>query len=754
MKRNNILQIDGEHIKSRGNEQTPGPANINKREKVPSSHLEFLIHQLEGLKQQWEAINLIDGALISVQYNRIVPKSKRLSHLFKVRSSDNPGKSIVGVCFGRGDKHIYHIITHYIPLSVLSNDIANMRVAKDYIDNVCGGVIGKEEIDKLNKKEAGFKYKGLPKSAIAGIIVDSNYISNFFIKEDQSDITSDDAYIVTIYKTNSSNNDIFQKIGLNLEDVSKLDENTYLLKREQVEIVRREAPYLISMQVKDLSAVTPSSISERSTFTPMQIPSPGKEPVVGVIDTPCSKDVYFREWVECVNLIDENIPIQPSDYEHGTAVSSIIVDGPSFNPSLEDDCGRFKVKHFAVTTGGRFNSSAIIKNVRKIVAENPHIKVWNFSLGSEIEVSDIFISPAAAELDKIQVEFDVIFVVAGTNKTKNASLGSMRVGAPADSLNAVVVNSVTNRNAPASYSRSGPVLSFFHKPDVSYYGGDEGQLLTLCSHFGERHSSGTSYAAPWITRKLAYMIYKMHLSKEVAKALLIDSAAGWHCDDSSIDLLGYGVVPKSIKSILTSESNEIRFIISRTAEEYETYTYNIPIPMSDDKFPFYARATLCYFPNCIRSQGVDYTSTELDIRFGRVKTDESKHSEILHISKSKGNKSASPFLNEEEARKMYRKWDNVKYVCEEIKTRRSPRRSYGSSCWGLSVKMKERLKLANSERRMPFAVVITMCEMNGKNRCPDFIQYCRFLGWNVQEIDIDTQNDIFLHEQEDLVLHP
>ena len=246
----------------------------------------------------------------------------------------------------------------------------------------------------------------------------------------------------------------------------------------------------------------------------------------------------------------------------------------------------------------------------------------------------------------------------------------------------------------------------------------------------------------------------MHLSKEVAKALLIDSAAGWHCDDSSIDLLGYGVVPKSIKSILTSESNEIRFIISRTAEEYETYTYNIPIPMSDDKFPFYARATLCYFPNCIRSQGVDYTSTELDIRFGRVKTDESKHSEILHISKSKCKKSASPFLNEEEARKMYRKWDNVKYVCEEIKTRRSPRRSYGSSCWGLSVKMKERLKLANSERRMPFAVVITMCEMNGKNRCPDFIQYCRFLGWNVQEIDIDTQNDIFLHEQEDLVLHP
>jgi len=42
--------------------------------------------------------------------------------------------------------------------------------------------------------------------------------------------------------------------------------------------------------------------------------------------------------------------------------------------------------------------------------------VWNLSLGSAMEIDPNFISPEAAELDRIQCEYDVIFVVAGTNK--------------------------------------------------------------------------------------------------------------------------------------------------------------------------------------------------------------------------------------------------------------------------------------------------------------------------------------------------
>lgn len=42
--------------------------------------------------------------------------------------------------------------------------------------------------------------------------------------------------------------------------------------------------------------------------------------------------VYFHEWVEYRNLLDPNIPLTAKDYEHGTEVSYIIVDGPQGNP--------------------------------------------------------------------------------------------------------------------------------------------------------------------------------------------------------------------------------------------------------------------------------------------------------------------------------------------------------------------------------------------------------------------------------------
>ena len=79
------------------------------------------------------------------------------------------------------------------------------------------------------------------------------------------------------------------------------------------------------------------------------------------------------------------------------------------------------MRHFGVATAGGFSSFTILKLIRDIVASNRDIKVWNLSLGSAMEINPNFISPEAAELDRIQCEYDVIFVVAGTNRgTKNS----------------------------------------------------------------------------------------------------------------------------------------------------------------------------------------------------------------------------------------------------------------------------------------------------------------------------------------------
>lgn len=113
------------------------------------------------------------------------------------------------------------------------------------------------------------------------------------------------------------------------------------------------------------------------------------------------------------------------------------------------------------------------------------------------------------------------------------------------------------------------------------------------------------------------MIDIMGMPKEVAKALLIDSAAAWDYKamaGKNKPVLGYGVVPIHIGRIVETESDEIRFVVYGTSNAYRTANYAIPVPKDDDnKYPYIARATLCYFPECSRAQGVDYTDRELSL---------------------------------------------------------------------------------------------------------------------------------------------
>ena len=67
--------------------------------------------------------------------------------------------------------------------------------------------------------------------------------------------------------------------------------------------------------------------------------------------------------------------------------------------------------------------------------------MWNLSLGSELEINPNFISPEAALIDRIQCEKNVIFVIAGTND--NDDTLKKKIGSPADSINALVVNSLS-----------------------------------------------------------------------------------------------------------------------------------------------------------------------------------------------------------------------------------------------------------------------------------------------------------------------
>ena len=731
---NNVLEMKGKRFVQADKPKGSGGASMNGSKVVTSNHLEKIKESLIHVKQFWDnEMNLFDGVLVSVHYNKIVAKSNRISGLFKGDKSNN---AIVGAKFNK--QRTKHIITYFLDDKDLEKSIKLLSEANEILCSLFKGTINK---NLFEDKSVIFKQKfdNLPMkmSKFKQVIADASYIDDFKVEKPEMEIKQS---IITLYDVNKDITTLFREIGIDILGSRILDNQTVYLDENQANKLYLKAPYLVSMSTVDMKNMVPGDFIKEYQNGMMSIPNPSIEPTIGVIDTLFDKGVYFSEWVEYHEMVDNNIPKTDYDYRHGTAVSSIIVDGPNLNPWLNDGCGRFRVRHFGVAVGYQFSSFTIIKQIKDIVANNPDIKVWNISLGSNQEVNDNFISAEASILDQIQFENDVIFVIAGTNKP-NQSI--TKIGSPADSINSMVVNSVTKSGLSTKYSRKGLVLSFFAKPDVSYYGGSDEEYIKVCEPLSAAYVAGTSYAAPWIARKLSYLIDILGLNREVAKALIIDSAREWHSKPTpeEVSLYGHGIVPIRIEDIIHTKDDEIRFVVSDISEKWNTYNYSFPVPLKDEKYPYIARATMCYFPMCTRSQGVDYTNTELNLHFGRI----GKDNKVIDIKGDRQNNSEvegeKNYLLEGEARFSFRKWDNVKYMVESTGKKMVPKESYANKNWGMEIKTNNRLDPKDGIG-VRFGVVVTLKEINGINRIDEFIRSCNLNGWLVNKIDIQNRLDI------------
>lgn len=739
---NNVLELKGKRF-IQVSKTGSGGASMNSKKKVTREQLLRLIEKISQIRDFWKQEKRpFEGILISVHYNKIVAKSNRIAGLFKGKDSNY---AIVGAKFNK--EKTKHIITYFLDIDDLDESIELLLKTSDIINVKFQNGIDKVTFDDRKKiDKIPFSRFSITKSTFKQIVADVSYIEDFEVEMATRQLKQS---IITLYNTNTDTKMLFKNIGIDILKSRILDNQTVFLDENQLQILFEKAPYLVSMATEDLSELSPEDFIQEYQHGILYMPSPTIEPTVGVIDTLFDKRVYFGEWVEYHDMVDDNLPKNPDDYRHGTAVDSIIVDGARLNPWLDDGCGRFRVRHFGVAIGSKFSSFTITKQIKEIIANNRDIKVWNISLGSNQEVNDNFVSAEAAILDKIQYENDVIFVIAGTNKP---SANIEKIGSPADSINSMVVNAVTQNGLSTKYARRGLALSFFAKPDVSYYGGSEEKYIKVCEPLGEANVAGTSFAAPWIARKLSYLIDILGLNREVAKAMVIDAARGWNEKPTpeEVALYGHGIVPIKIDDIVHTKEDEIKFIVYDVSEKWNTYNYYFPVPLKDDKYPYIARATMCYFPMCDRTQGVDYTNTELNLHFGRI----NNKGKIEDIKGDKQNQDVILdnerfFLLEGEARKRFRKWDNVKYIAERPKNKMKPKQSYDNKNWGMEIKTNNRLDPKDGIG-IRFGVVVTLKEINGVNRIDEFIKNCILNGWLVNKIDVQTRVDINKKVNEDI----
>lgn len=740
---NNVLELKGKRFIQASKTGSGGGASMNSKKIVTREQLLRLIERISQIKEFWKQEKRpFEGILISVHYNKIVAKSNRIAGLFKGKDSNY---AIVGAKFNK--EKTKHIITYFLDMEDLDKSIELLLKTSDIIKVKFQNGIDKVTFDDRKKiDKIPFSKFSITKSTFKQVIADVSYIEDFEVEMATRQLKQS---IITLYNTHTDTKMLFENIGIDILKSRILDNQTVFLDENQLQILFEKAPYLVSMATEDLSELSPEDFIQEYQQGTLYMPSPTIEPTVGVIDTLFDKRVYFGEWVEYHDMVDDNLPKNPDDYRHGTAVDSIIVDGARLNPWLDDGCGRFRVRHFGVAIGSKFSSFTITKQIKEIIANNKDIKVWNISLGSNQEVNDNFISAEGAILDKIQYENDVIFVVAGTNKP---SADIEKIGSPADSINSMVVNAVTQNGLSTKYARRGLALSFFAKPDVSYYGGSEEKYIKVCEPLGEANVAGTSFAAPWIARKLSYLMDILGLNREVAKAMIIDAARDWNEKPTpeEVALYGHGIVPIKIDDIVHIKEDEIKFLVYDVSEKWNTYNYYFPVPIKDDKYPYIARATMCYFPMCDRTQGVDYTNTELNLHFGRI----NNKGKIEDIKGDKQNQDVildneKYFLLEGEARERFRKWDNVKYIAERPKNKMMPKKSYDNKNWGMEIKTNNRLDPKDGIG-IRFGVVVTLKEINGVNRIDEFIKNCTLNGWLVNKIDVQTRVDINKKVNEDI----
>lgn len=740
---NKILKLSGKNLIQTKKNNNGGGVRIPKNSKVTAQHLRTLAEQLDEILTKWKNYDFFSGNLVNVVYKEVVAKSNRVSEIF----GDNSIESIRGARYESPDalkKDTLLLITYYFSDDVIQKAIVDLRKTAEALEKDFNGEITNDEMEKISSRQFRF----LSVSKFKKIIKDSVYISRFEFPRAVA-MNTTIAQVINFYRTEASVSSILEKLGFDYKRLEKLDDFTFIASPSDLITLLDKVPFLISMSCSDFSKIAVDDVVDGPLDNVFKLPIPksSNEPVIGVLDTRFDGRVYFSDWVESENLLDKEI-LRSHSFDgvgHGTQVSSIIVDGPALNPELDDGCGRFRVKHFAVASSGVGSAVSTLKNILKAVNDNPDIKVWNLSLGSVSEVSPNTISYIAYELDKLQAErSDLIFVIAATNK--KASIEDLFIGSPADSINSIVVNACTKKGGITTYSRHGPALSFFTKPDVCVFGGDDSEPMKTALVYSMQETSGTSYAAPWIARKLAYLMYKVGLNREEAKALIIDSTLDWTSPSVKNNHHGFGRVPVKISDVLKVSNSEIKFFVSGILSDQLVQAYKIPVPIIDGKFPYVARAVLTYFPRCNRSMGVEYTDTELDIHFGRVV----KRNSRITIDCINNNTQGDPgklYLPEGMVRDKLRKWDNTKIVVEKFNSRKRAKQ-VGEGTYGLKIMRTERGIGFSAPIR--FAAVITLKNIKKMNVLSTFINNCILSGWLVEQINVEIASKLYSESEEEL----
>ncbi|MCK5867735.1 MAG: S8 family serine peptidase, partial [Mycoplasmataceae bacterium] len=339
---------------------------------------------------------------------------------------------------------------------------------------------------------------------------------------------------------------------------------------------------------------------------------------IGVIDGGIPNDSFIKEQLyEYHNSTSQNFGNTNPTGNHAEQVCSLLLHADKLSEITNDKLKTPKVVLYDVMDDNEYIDT--FKNkIDSIVRSRIDIKIWNISMSIEGYKNSKMISGIGIFLDNLQSELDIIFILPTGNGNEKESDGIIH--SPSDSFFGLSIGSSNINNKPTKYQLNGYSFVFPTKPDLSIQGGDEGTEIIVISDNIPRKVTGTSFSAPLVARKIAYLTSLSLTTREAVT--LLTAYSSYYSNKNNIEpstKLGNGVLPIDSNELVNMAENKAAIVISlNIGKEYSQGFFDLKLPKYLDKYDFSYHMTYDCEAKTAHNPTYDYITDSARVVFGKV----------------------------------------------------------------------------------------------------------------------------------------
>ncbi|HZH10666.1 MAG TPA: S8 family peptidase [Microvirga sp.] len=509
----------------------------------------------------------------------------------------------------------------------------------------------------------------------------------------------------------------------------------------------------------------PSSTTTLEREAEIQPPTAQQSyPIVGIVDAGVADIPSLRPWrAGGAGLIAAN----DRDESHGSFIAGLLAGASGLNPMLADRLEPIPCRHFDIdilpkrgaiqryyqTPDEFFDQLETEVEAAKAAA---NVRIFNMSLGAPGVRLGLGYSSFAANLDRIAITHDVIFVVSAGNlrglearpewpagaedaleMLATRAIAEERITAPGEHLYGLTVGAINapgiygvTADVPTTYSRRGPGPGGARKPELAHIGGISARTSSTSGLYSVGvdgrvvDGCGTSYATPLVTSSLAALDHRLdgQAPRETLLALGVHKATKPKILQAkplrtvARDFVGFGV-PMSAEACLADEPHSITLVFADILPPRRELSFVFTWPRSltypDGKCRGRVDVTLAHTPPVDAAFDAECQRVQLSAALYQLEERIDRYGQIIADPQQRLNACDSQLPSHLEYTERYLLESGLKWTPIKRYERSMPRGCGSTSEWRLSLRGMTRAGVIYPEEGVRFALLMTISDPKG-----------------------------------------